>query len=135
MRQHEAALNGDLDPQVISLLLNSGADVAARTERGVTPLHLAATCSGPEVVKLLLERGADVTARGYRMSAPLHSAMDDWHLGLDTACSPPDLAVIRFLLENGADVNARNDNPAHPVSRPLAVLPYALRSGMDSETG
>ena len=132
---HEAALNGDLDPQVISLLLNSGADVASRAEGGVTPLHLAATCSGPEVVKLLLERGADVTARGYRMSTPLHSAMDDWHLGLDTACSPPNLAVIRILLENGADVNARNDNPAHPVSRPLAVPQHALRSGLNSETG
>ena len=45
--------------------------MAAKEEKGTTPLHEATTHSGPEVTRLLFERGADAPARDDRMGTPL----------------------------------------------------------------
>ena len=102
---HLAARVGELDPQAIRVLLDGGADVAARDEDGATPLHEAATHSGPEAVRLLLERGADASARDDRMETPLHNAMTDEY-GEYIA----DLEKVQLLLAYGADVAAANDD-------------------------
>lgn len=57
-----AARNGHI--QVMKLLLNRGADVNARDDRGRTALMVAAGLSDPGMVRLLLSKGADVSARG-----------------------------------------------------------------------
>jgi ankyrin repeat protein len=71
------ALAGGADIEVIRLLIDSGADVNARTTpgvcshnfygstptRGETPLHRAAAFASIEIVRLLLEAGADGAAR------------------------------------------------------------------------
>jgi hypothetical protein len=41
------------------LLLDAGADVNAKTFRGITPLMTAAAMNQPEMIRALLERGAD----------------------------------------------------------------------------
>jgi hypothetical protein len=46
-----------------AVLLNAGADVNARDEKGTTPLHLACAQWSAPLVKLFLERGAVPTAR------------------------------------------------------------------------
>jgi len=49
-------------PEVMRLLLASGADPNARSLLGVTPLHLAAAFGQPQIVEVLLGAGADPQA-------------------------------------------------------------------------
>ncbi len=44
--------------EIIPLLLRGGADLNARTLRGITPLYMAARDGNAETVKLLLNAGA-----------------------------------------------------------------------------
>lgn len=76
---HYAAGLGD--PRVVTLLLDSGADVNASTIDGVTPLQYATHSNELQAVRLLLSRGAEVNACGkqspiliYRLT-PLGIAM------------------------------------------------------------
>ena len=59
---------------IVRQLIDHGADVAARDETRLTPLHLAAFSGSVETVRLLIEHGADVTARDVCNATPLHSA-------------------------------------------------------------
>ena len=81
--------------------LAAGADVEARNEDGLTPLHTAARNSNPAVIEALLEAGADTGARErkapHRM--PLHIA----------AGFNDNPAVIEALIEADADVGAHDE--------------------------
>lgn len=61
---HFAVDTGALD--AATALLDAGADIEARADRGITPLHLAVSRwrQRPDgaLIKLLLDRGADTTA-------------------------------------------------------------------------
>ncbi|OWZ13574.1 hypothetical protein PHMEG_00013080 [Phytophthora megakarya] len=57
---HEAARNGMVD--VVSLLLDRGADMNASDNYCWTVLHVAAKSGSVDVVSLLLDRGADMNA-------------------------------------------------------------------------
>jgi hypothetical protein len=91
-------------------LLDSGLDPNSKTERGTTPLMMAA----PDVdkVRLLLERGADVKRRSASGTDALTIAAS--HYGSS--------ASMRALLEAGAEVQ-----PAERVRR--TPLQYAAMSG------
>ena len=80
----------------VKVLLAAGADVAAKTYRGVTPLH-SAVVSGVCVVALLLAAGADVSAKDCLGITVLHAAISTW--------SPE---VVTLLLAAGADVAAQD---------------------------
>ncbi len=81
------------DRTVITVLLASGADVAARNRSGWTPLHMAAAAyRDPAVVAELVEAGADVNARDGEGNTPLHTSRHNRN---------PDVADL--LLELGAD--------------------------------
>src|SRR5271154_3144226 len=83
---------------VARLLLEKGADVAAREEDGWPALHGAADKGHEAVARLLLEKGADVVARREEDgSTALHQAAGNGHE-----------AVARLLLEKGADVAAQS---------------------------
>lgn len=78
------ALAGGADIEVIRLLVDSGADVNAKTlpgvcsynfygstpTRGETPLHRAAAFASIEIVQLLLQAGADRAVRDVRGELP-----------------------------------------------------------------
>ncbi|MCC6005912.1 MAG: ankyrin repeat domain-containing protein, partial [Thermofilum sp.] len=49
--------------EVAELLIEKGAYVNARNNRGWTPLHIAAYWNYPELAELLIEKGADVNAK------------------------------------------------------------------------
>ena len=93
-------------PAVIHVLVDAGADVAARERGGLTPLHEAAaknTAAG--VTAALLEVGVDPNTRDLDGIVPLQLAATD--------NSNPD--VVTFLVEAGADPNARDPNGNTPL--------------------
>lgn len=99
-------------PAEVRSCLAAGAEVNARGERGLTPLHWAVsrTSGGscnPAIIEILLEAGAEVNSRGNAASiTPLYWAV---------SCTNP--AVTRALLEAGAEVNVRSSSGNTPLHR------------------
>jgi ankyrin repeat protein len=60
--------------QVLKELLEHGADIEAKDNRGYTPLHWACYNSHVAVVNELLSRGANTEANNYSGDTPLHDA-------------------------------------------------------------
>ncbi len=91
---HEAV--GEHRTEVVQLLLDAKADVSARNNDGVTPLHAAAY---PEMAQLLIDHGADIEAVGYQGRTPLiaHAADQDSE------------DVMEWLLEQGANPMAQDN--------------------------
>jgi len=93
---HAAAVFGD-NPLVVRLLLDRGADVAARDKYASAPLHHAALADSEAEAGLLLDYNADVRARDSTGNTPLHHA-----------AIYGSTRVARLLLAKGADVSAKN---------------------------
>lgn len=68
-----AAASGSVP--AVSLLLDRGADVRAKSNGGQTPLHIAVNHHHPEVVHLLLRSGAETDATDGYGQTPLHRAI------------------------------------------------------------
>ena len=66
--------------EVVRLLIQHGADLAAQAKDGWTPLHWASEEGHVEVVRLLIEHGADLAAQGEDGSTPLHWASERGHV-------------------------------------------------------
>ena len=71
-----AALMGHTE--IVTLLLEHGADVNARSRDDGTALHAAAFLGHTETVKLLLEKGADTTLRNNMGGTAIAGAKLDW---------------------------------------------------------
>ena len=71
-----AALMGHT--KIVSLLLEHGADVNARSRDGGTALHSAAFLGRAETVKLLLKHGADISLRNNTGGTALDGAKLNW---------------------------------------------------------
>lgn len=91
-------------PEVTQLLLESGADVTANTDRGTNALHAASQNGHLGVVLLLLASKAPVDARSESGATPLHLA----------ARYKRDL-VLSELLRNGADPNLSDEMGRTPL--------------------
>ena len=91
---HDAIQNKDM--QALQALIQSGADVNAKNEKELTPLHYAAEYQ-PQAVKPLIDAGADVNAKDSLELPPLHYA----------AKHQPQ--AIKPLIKAGADVNAESE--------------------------
>jgi hypothetical protein len=124
---HIAALEGHAN--ILSLLLEHGADLESRDSAGHTPMHLAFLYGKFEAGQCLLDRGANIDAQDKDGWTPLHSAafggqVDRARILLErgAAINTPDnggrtplhwavycgkIQVVRFFLEHSADVNAR----------------------------
>jgi uncharacterized protein len=87
-------------PPAARLLIEHGADVAARAEPfgDVTPLHSAAAGNAIEVVEMLLAAGADPNAAQRGGWRSLHSAAQNGNA-----------AMVRLLRAHGADPTLPND--------------------------
>ncbi|MCE7868970.1 hypothetical protein DYH09_01195 [bacterium CPR1] len=114
--------------EVARVLLRAGAEVAAATSSGRTPLHWLVQTGPVPMVKELLGSGAPVNAPDSRGNTPLHLT---------------DLPSLLTLLENGADWGQANQAGQLPLSSGLRRwlpdqekaacqrLRSALRSGLD----
>ena len=115
----------------VKACLEAGADVAASTEDGHTPLHMAAQYNeDPAIVQALLAAGADLNAKATKDEhMPLHEA----------AKSNPNPDVLQALLTAGADPTARDGNGASLLcwaarNENPAVIEILLLAGMDPKT-
>lgn len=97
-------------PAMAMLLLDRGADLHARNDDELTPLHLAQYA---EMAKVLLGRGADVNARERRGRTPLHIAAQESEDAVD-------LDVLAVLLESGADRSLRDTSGKTPLDYALS---------------
>ena len=126
---HWAAHRNDVD--MARLVLEAGADVAAKTRLGeMTPLFMAAKSGNAAIVELLIEAGADANSVNTEigttslMLAAASGSVDAVNTLLDAgaevdrkdinqgqtalmfAAAPGRVDVIKLLAERGADLNA-----------------------------
>ena len=98
------------------LLLDHGAKIDAKDDRGQTPLHLVSRATqlvhdepySADVAQLLLELGADVNVRDENQETPLHFA-----------CEYGNFDTMLLLVNHGAEINAQNtlgQTPLHQIS-------------------
>jgi ankyrin repeat protein len=118
---------------IVEVLLIHGANVNAKNNMGVTPLHIAVSSGDVKIVKMLIKYGAYVNARDDEGNTPLHYATyfacvralslvdlpDSIKLFLENCVAP----TIKLLLENGADPTIRNNRgiSALDLAEQLAV--------------
>ena len=110
---------------VIKALVEAGADPLIATERGTTPLMMAAgagtdvqrerapeeRATAVETAKFLVEHGADVNAAGQYGWTALHAAA---YQGLND--------VIEYLVSKGAKIDQKDEFGQTPLSISLSVL-------------
>lgn len=107
-------------PDLVDMVIDLGADVAARNRRGAQALHYAADGAPGSAgwdptgqvaaIEALVTAGADPNATDKSGVAPLHRAVR-------TRCA----AAVRALLELGADPNLSNGSGSSPMK--LATRP------------
>ena len=102
-----AARKGDL--KKIKMLLDEGADLNGKYDKGFTPLHWAATMNQVDAIKFLIDEGANLNSRDGHQSTPLLLAA---FFG--------NTESVESLLQGGADPNLRNKDGALPVQAMLA---------------
>jgi Ankyrin repeats (3 copies)/Squalene-hopene cyclase C-terminal domain/Ankyrin repeat len=95
-----AAFGGDLE--VVRCLIEHGADVSARTQKGFTALHGAAVSGNAHVIELLLNKGADPNAR-----YELPRRNGDVQTPTMAAAEQGHAQCLKLLLDRGADVNVQ----------------------------
>jgi len=126
-----ASLNGYTD--IVSVLLNNGAQVEIRDRLGRTPLSCSAFNGHTECIGLIMGRGADVDAIDYSGQSPVSKAVEEGnrdavmaliHHGanlrhLEYECIDPltataatdmwyknDVEILQLLINNGSRVNS-----------------------------
>ena len=105
-------------------LLHRGAEVDARSDKGKTALHYAATYGHVEAVKLLLENGALVDARDRDGHTPLmFAAIYGCNHTIQALINGGADPRAKTLVGNTAMIYAENNN--HPIA--LALLKKAQR--------
>ena len=99
-----------LTAERVQQLIETGAKVNAKDEKGLTPLHYAVLSSNYKTMAVLLEFNAAVNAKDNKNNTPLHFAA--------AAFSPYDATeegMLKLLIDNGANLKARNSDGNTPA--------------------
>lgn len=91
--------------EIVSLLIQSGADIHITTMNGVNLLHSVAMNNAVAMVKYVLDLGFDINDKDNNGWTPLHCAM-----GENT-----NMGVVKFLLESGADADIKTVDGQTPL--------------------
>ena len=101
-----ASHSSDTSFDVVSCLLNHGADINAPMNGKYTALMMACRSQHVRLVKFLLQQGANVQVKDKDGKTALHFACE-----LTFTWKPASCDLLNCLTENGADINAlRKDN-------------------------
>ena len=130
---HAAARAGHIN--ILSLLLDHGADVDVRDNKGDTPLLKASWAGKREAGWYLIDRGADINARDKRDYTPVFMSfrghakdarmlyergaeIDIWNIYGETPLHQSvrwgAIELVRFFLEHGLDPNRRSVHNTNP---------------------
>ena len=116
---HYAAITGKTE--AVKLLLEAGANINAKNDRGQTALHVALDIRdygyrkyglSKDTIELLLARGTDVNLKDKAGRTPLHLAVES--AGAD---------IVKLLLDKGARFNEKDDESG------FTALHHAARFG------
>jgi len=91
---HLAAASPGEQTVFVRWLLEGGADINSLTDRGLTPLHVAAEVGHDAVVRILLEAGSNIEARTDTSTTPIYRCVRS-----------DNTSVFHTLLQHGANVN------------------------------
>lgn len=119
---HQACIDGSLE--MVTFLVERGADVNQVDSEGWTPLHVAASCGYPDIAEFLLQQGASLSAVNCDGDVPLDIALDETTESLIqdyTLRQGVDLEAAKRLEEEQIMTDARtwlNDGPPTDISHP-----------------
>jgi CASK-interacting protein len=99
---HEAAVAGNIE--ILKLLIDNGANVNLKDNKGLRPLHYAAWQGRSEPVFILLRRGANVNEQSINGDTPLH-----------LACQYGHNDIVQLLLFHQADPTLVNRRLLTPL--------------------
>ena len=95
---------------VMTFLIQSGANVNDKDQIGQTPLIVATQHGCKKNVELLIGAGADI-----------HERNDFGHNAIITAAQENQLEIAMFLIESGADVNIKDAEGETPYTYALQI--------------
>ena len=104
---HAAAASRDTS--LIDLARQHGLSIHEKDLRGLTPLHISASCSVSTLAHLI-QLGADINALDFDGRTPLH-----------IACLSGDESLVRVLLDAGADHLRTDNNKSTPLHHAASV--------------
>ena len=89
--------------ELITFLLEMGANPNICNRGGISPLHLLAEKGRVDIMAVLLDNGADIEAKDGHGCTPLFYTFEYYP------------QATKFLIERGADIEARNSNGETPL--------------------
>lgn len=98
-------------PGMVRILILFGADVDARNNMGMTPLHLSSSLNNYKVTEILIENGADINVRDDQGRTPMH-----WV----SLSRKSQAGVARLLIEHGAQINLEDEDGFTPLHDALS---------------
>ena len=141
--------------EIIEILLKNGANINAKDDAKITPLHEAVYSKAIEIVRILIQNGADINAKNDAGEIPLHHAVyygyrdigellisngsdinTKDNLGntvLHEAAAQGRSEFVEILIQNGANINAKTDRgltPLHMASN-KEIVKFLIDAGSD----
>ncbi|KAJ5067024.1 ankyrin repeat protein [Anaeramoeba ignava] len=111
--------------RLISLLVEKGANVNAKTKENKTPLHIACQNNSFPLIKFLLSKGADINPSIAWIQSPFQFA-----------CQNGSIDVIKYLINKGAYINGKTSEDQTALhfacqNNSVKVIDFLISLGLD----